>query len=208
MRRIGGLTPKGELWMLNLEIAEFWTKQRLGEDSSPSLIRSARQRLARIEACRTDETADLIDLLVLDYNDRLRRTVPSNILVARGVRIQEIRRRLYPKLAWKPRLSRDEATWRWHFRRALGRIQIAAVGGMGTQEKAEFHRLLVGLDGYRRADTARLIDLVQQSAREWLALNSSEPWAGNVRLSDLGPEVDQLFRQVCPNIEIFWGAEL
>jgi hypothetical protein len=208
IRRVGGLTPKGELWMLNLEIADRWNKHKLTDARDSAQVDAVRHLLGRIEACRTPETAELVDLLTLDYRDRLSRTVPPNILIARGIRIQEIRRRLYPKLAYPPKLDTGEATFRWHFRRALGRVQIAGVAGLSDTEKAQFRELVAALEAYRRDDTTRLIDLVQQSALHWLALDSDEAWSGQAQLTGLSPEVDVLFRKVCPNIEVFSGARL
>jgi hypothetical protein len=208
VRRIGGLTPRGELWMLNLEVAEYWNKHGLDRERDPARVDAVRGLLARLEACRTPETAELVDLLVLDYSDRLARTVPSNVLVARAIRTQEIRRRLYPKLAYPPKLETKEAAFRWHLRRALGRVQIAGVTGLDDVEDARFRELVAALDDHRRDDTARLIDLVQQSALDWLADGAGEDWIGHARLMDVGPEVDRLFRAACPDLGVFSGAVL
>jgi hypothetical protein len=205
--RIGGRQPTWEMRRAKVEVAQIANRVR----RNPSAVPAARiqDAIVRIETLRTAEMSELCDLLIAELKDFLAGSESWNEAGRRSIRIDRICRELWPDDMPPPDFDRIEATFRWDLYRTFGKMMEAAVPGSSTYDVDAFTTLRDSLEEFRRGDTYRFIDAVQQSSDRWLARPGGErPWIESFDFAALGPEGLSEVRRIWGREAAMWGAEL
>ncbi len=202
---LGGIDPRWELRRLQTEGAELM--ERYPSPPPPEGAAQLEELMASLARVRSGETSELCDLLAARYRDWIAGSYVPLALGRRAIRIYDLQRRLYPDDTRAPRLSQDEATFRWRLYRVFG--ELVECGAQGSAERQErWLRLLRDLDAYRRPHTGEFIDSLQASIRAWLKRPdpkavwrpSPHHWRGAAARGSSAP--------VWPDTSVFWGAIL
>jgi hypothetical protein len=205
--RIGGREPTWEMRRAKVEVAQIANRVR----RNPASVTAVRiqDTIDRIETQRTPETAELCDLLIAELKDFLAGSESWNEAGRRSIRIDELCRELWADDMPSPDFSAGEATFRWHLYRAFGHMMEAAVADASAEKRSTFSKLRDSLEEFRRDDTYRFIDAVQQSADRWLARSRSDrPWIESFEFEPLGPEGLHEVRRIWGREAAMWGARL
>jgi hypothetical protein len=206
IRGSGGREPDWELRHLGWEAAVL----RKSDPPAPT-DRKLRERMQalvnRMEEARRPETSELCGLYIADCLDWL--STPSSPFARgwRAIRASEIENRLFGSSTASALADPAEATFRWRLFRRLWWLQTS--GPRDSMARGRLTQILADLEKSRRPDTARLIDLVRESAESWLSdARTNEPWTEYVGASELGSAIQAEGYKFWRTIGVFIGAEL
>ena len=207
MLAIGGVDPKWELRHFQAEAAELMTRY---PSPMPTEGAEALRGIVReMNRLRTDETAELCDLLVDRYDDWIDGSGRPLDQGRRLIRIYDLQRELYGDAVRPPQLDEPEATFRWRLYRAFNEMSEVGVADATPEQRGRFVQLIRELDRYRRDDTASFIDGLQASGGAWLrARGARTPWRPAIGVVDWVPVIEQTRRRLWPHSSVFWGAIL
>lgn len=204
--RLGGRDRSWELRRTKIEMAGLANRIRRDRSSvSPYRLQDA---IARIEALRTSETAELCSLMVAELGDLLAGAESWNEAGRRSIRMDDLGRQLWPDDMPTPDFDPDEATFRWHLYRAFGRMMELSASRPSRKALDTFRNLQTSLEEFRRPNTVRFIDAVQQSADRWLATPARWPWICSFEFEALGPDGLSEVRKIWGRDAAMWGADL
>jgi hypothetical protein len=123
--------------------------------------------------------------------------------------MHEIEQGLYGDLARRAELDRAEATFRWRLYRTFAWLIDAGDPDMSPDLRLRFEGLLDELHEFKRPDTERFIELVEESATSWLSSDpKSGPWLPAAGLVALGPVINDEYSRLWPATTVFFGAQL
>jgi hypothetical protein len=205
--RLGGLERTWELRRARVEVAHLANRTR----RSPGAVQAGRlqEAIDRIVALRTPYTAELCDLLVAQLNDLRAGAESWTEAGRRSIRIYELGRSTWPENMPIPDFDPDEATFRWHLYRLFGlMMEIGQIDNPSLGKRKKFRALTIAMDEFRREDTYRFIDAVQQSADRWLARPVGRPWIASYGFESLGPDGLTEVRKIWGRDAAMWGADL
>jgi hypothetical protein len=202
----GGIDPVWELRRLQTEGAQLMS--RYSSPTSPEGTEKMRAMIADLERARSEETAELCDLLAARYEDWIAGEYRPLDLGRRVIRIYDLQRHLFGDEVRLPELSEEEATFRWRLYRTFGELLDCAVPEQNTRQRERFARLLHDLETYRRDDTSAFIDGVRLSAMVWQDTpGTRQAWrpASAIRR---GAAQGKRSPALWPTSSVFWGAIL
>jgi hypothetical protein len=205
--RLGGRERAWELRRAKVEVAQLANRIR----RRPGSVTTYRLKyeIDRIAALRDPGTAELCDLLTAELDDLVAGVESWNEAGRRSIRMDDLCRRLWPDETPLAENDPDEATFRWQLYRTFGRMmEIGSLESSACSRK-DFRKLKTSLDGFRRPDTFRFIDAVQQSGDRWLARRGqAQPWITSYAFETLGPDGLAEVRRIWPRDAVMWGADL
>ena len=206
MLAIGGVDPKWGLRQAQADAAKLMARypSPMPEEGAEALRRIERD----LERLRTDETAELCDLLSARYRDWIDGTQSPLDLARRSIRIYDLQRELYSDEVRAPTLDENEATFRWRLYRVLGRMSEVGVAALSRGQRARFGELMRELDCFRRADTTEFIDGLQDSGRAWLRSRGARVGWDQALGNAATPKIDEARGRLWPSTNVFWGAIL
>jgi hypothetical protein len=205
--RLGGREPTWELRYAKVEVSQLANRVRRAPGSVPSL--RLQDAIDRIDALRAPETSELCDLMRAQLSDLRAGAEAWNEAGRRSIRIEDLCRRIWPDDMPSPDFDPGEATFRWHLYRLFGRMmEIGLIDNPPLSLRERFRALAISLDEFRRDDTYRFIDAVQQSADRWLAHPVGRPWIGSFDFEALGPDGLTEVRKIWGRDAAMWGAAL
>jgi|GEM_PF-1532619 hypothetical protein len=205
--RLGGLERAWELRRAKIETARLANMVRR-DRSSVTLLR-LRTEIARIEALRTPENAELCDLMIAELNDIISGEESWNEAGRRSIRLDEIGRKMWPDAMPAPDFDPDEATFRWLLYRTFGRMMQLGAEDRSRDSIAEFNELKGSLRQFKRRDTTDFLAAVKTSAEGWLKeRKASRPWIESFEFEALGPGGLAAVRAIWGRDAALWGADL
>jgi hypothetical protein len=203
---LGGVDPRWELRRLQAEGAALM--RRFGSPMPPDGAAAMRELMADLERVRTEDTAELCDLLASRYEDWIAGSYRPLELGRRVIRIYDLERRLYGDELQPAPLPQDEATFRWRLYRVFGSLVESGQAEQTAQQAARFSGLIHELERYRRADTSDLIDGLEASASAWLELPAPRPAWSPDRAQRRGAVAGSAGEPLWPATSVLWGAVL
>ena len=205
--RIGGRDRAWELRRAKVEMSQLANRIRRNRNSVSAT--RLKESMARIEGLKTPETSELCDLMVSELSDLAAGGESWNEAGRRSIRMDALGRELWPDDMPATDFDLDEATFRWHLYRAFGQMMEIGAVEPTRNSRCAFQNLQASLDAFRRADTYRFIDAVQQSADRWLAAPATgRPWIASYDFEALGPDGLAEIRKIWGRDAAMWGADL
>jgi hypothetical protein len=206
MVAIGGVDAKWDLRPAQAQAAELMA--RYPSPMPPEGAAAMENIVLGLDRVRSRETAELCDLLKSRYGDWIEGTSRPLDQARRSVRIYDLQRELYGDDVRPTLLDEREATFRWHLYRLLGAMSEAGVARSTPEQRACFAEAIKELDGYRRDDTAQLIDVLKTSGRAWLRSRSRKAWQTGSGPADAESAIEEARLRLWPSTSVFWGAIL
>jgi hypothetical protein len=203
--RLGGQEPTRELRHVQREAAALMAAHT--SPPPPEVADAMEKLIAQLIRLRTDNTRELVTLLVERYSDWVSGSSRLVDLGRRSIRVYEIDRELYGDEIRPPEHDQDEATFRWRLYRVFGELVDAGSKERTPETRGRFKALLAELETYRREDTEAFIDGVRASAQAWLRSRRGGAWQPGIGVSD-GQTIEDVQRRLWPSASVFWGAIL
>ncbi len=201
--RIGGIEPKWQLRAIQDVATEL--ARRYVPPRPPEFAQSMKPLVARMEAIRGSEVAEIRDLLIAEFNDWIIGNYHLADLGLRAIRAHQIELELFGSGARRAELDPAEATFRWRLYRTFGDMINCAE--REPSHVARLEQLIEEMEQYRRPDTEAFINAVAESAHGWLLSKTVAPWPAQ-GVASLGPIVARSCLAMWPSEDVFWGAEL